>query len=443
MIVPAWINPGFQLIDGDRSWDWPALAAFSEDIRSRLPSGSRIAVTGRSVATLLAALIACERARVELVMLRGEAARPAGASLLIEPDGRFAPLSPSTVTTRECAILLPTSGTTGTPKLVRHDLIRIIGRVRGGHEPDARWLLTYEPTAFAGLQVIFNAVSAGATLIAHPGATPPQLAQLMAEQKATHVSATPSIWRWWLRLPQWQPPALNTLTLGGEAADQTLLDQLTRLFPTARRRDIYASTEAGVIYILRDGKAGFPAAWLDTGIEGVGLRIADGVLEVHTPRAMLSYAGGEKLPFTRDGWLVTGDLVERMGKRVYFAGRADAQVAVDGVTVAPERIEQFLLQVPGVQEALVRPMPFLAAAEAERQPRSGLGAERTTFNLSLAKGATLGASVIAAPGIAPGILEAEIGRHFASLPPAEQPHSIRFVESIDLTRSGKKARRAA
>ena len=54
MIVPAWINPGFQLIDGDRQWDWPAVAALADDIRARVPSGGRVAVTGRSVATLLA-----------------------------------------------------------------------------------------------------------------------------------------------------------------------------------------------------------------------------------------------------------------------------------------------------------------------------------------------------------------------------------------------------
>ncbi|MBI1320964.1 MAG: AMP-binding protein [Candidatus Hydrogenedens sp.] len=416
MIVPAWINPAFHLLEGERRWDWPQIAELSERIRAKLPVGGRIAVTGRSVGTLLATLIACERARIEVVLLRGDAPRPAGASVLIEADGRFAPLAPSVDTTNECAVLMPTSGTSGAPKLVRHDLIRLMGRIRGGREPGARWLLAYEPTAFAGLQVLFSAVAAGATLIAEPGAAPARLAELMVTHQATHVSAPPSLWRCWLRLPDWSPPRLAMVTLGGEAADQALLDRLSRSFPGAKLRDIYASTEAGAVYSVRDGRAGFPAAWLDVGVDGVALRIANGALELRSPRAMLNYAGGEQRPYTTDGWLITGDLVERVGDRVLFCGRVGDQVAIGGTKVAPEKVEHVLLGVPGVLEVLVG---------AVAQP--GLGN-------------VLGAAVVKAPGSDAGALHVLIGRHTAALLPAEQPRLIRFVDDIALAASGKKAR---
>ena len=266
----------------------------------------------------------------------------------------------------------------------------------------------------------------------------------LAARGVTHISGTPSHWRKALMSAAIGRFLPSYVRLSGEIADQAVLDSLRRAFPDASIGHAYASTEAGVVYILRDGKAGFPAAWLDTGIEGVALRIADGVLEIRNPRSMLSYAGGEKPPYTADGWLVTGDLVERIGKRVHFCGRADAQVRVDGMTVAPERIEQLLLQVPGVQEAVVHPIPATASTAGARTPPvwSPQGSDRG-FELSPGNANALAADVIAAPGTAPEVLKAEIGRHFASLAQAEQPRLIRLVPSIDLTRSGKKARPSA
>jgi len=53
---------------------------------------------------------------------------------------------------------------------------------------------------------------------------------------------------------------VRQITIGGEAVDQVTLDQLRAAFPGARISQIYASTEAGALFAVRDGRAGFPAA---------------------------------------------------------------------------------------------------------------------------------------------------------------------------------------
>ncbi len=415
MIVPAWINPSFQLIEDGRTYDWVSLSALADRLQPDLPLGSRVAVTARSVATLIAALIAAQRVGVELVLLRGASPRPAGAAVQIGPGGKLVRLGPGVSTADNgFAVLIPTSGTTGEPKLVRQDFTRLIGRIRGNHSSESRWLLTYEPTAFGGIQVIMAAVTAGALLVAAPRADSGRLARLAVEHRVTHLSATPCVWRTLLTELQTADLPLQAVTLGGDITDQPLLDQLAARFPHARVRQIYASSEAGVVFTVADGKAGFPAEWLESGVDDVILRVRRGALQVRCPRAMHSYAGGENRPFTVDGWLVTGDLVERVGDRMLFTGRIETLVDVDGTKVSPAKVETALLGLPGVSDVLV------AASDP---------ADRLT------------AIVVPCPGTDTDALGSTIRRHAATmLTPAEQPREILYVDHIELALSGKKVR---
>ena len=419
MIVPAWFNPSFTLIEDGTTHDWTSINALAEKLQPELPLGSRIAVTARSVATLLAALVAAQRVDVELVLLRGAMSRFAGASVQIAKDGKLVRLGPGiSVNAQGFAVLIPTSGTTGEPKLVRQDFTRLIGRILGGHGRDSRWLLTYEPTAFGGLQVILAAVTAGAELIASPGADSAALARLALERRVTHVSATPSVWRTLLAVFGAGPlPPLRVMTLGGDIVDQPLLDRLAATFPKTRLRRIYASSEAGVVFTVGDTKAGFPADWLENGVGDVELRIRNGVLHVKSPRAMINYAGGEARPFTRDGWIDTGDLVERVGDRVLFTGRIETLVEINGVRVSPAKAEVAILEVPGVADVLVEMLKDADGRDA------------------------LTALVAAKPGANTETLRDKIRRHLETrLTPAERPWRFEFTDFIELALSGKKAR---
>ena len=421
MIVPAWINPRFQVIEEGKTHDWASINALAEALGPQLPLGSRVAVTARSVPTLLAALVAAQRVGVELVLLRGAMSRFAGASVQIAKDGQLVRLGPGiSVNAQSFAVLIPTSGTTGEPKLVRQDFTRLIRRVRGGHGHDSRWLLTYEPTAFGGLQVILAAVAAGAVLVAAPAVDSAELARLALQNRVTHISATPCVWRTLLAEFGATPPPLRVVTLGGDIVDQPLIDRLAASFPKALLRRIYASSEAGVVFSSSETRAGFPEEWLESGIGDVELRIRNGTLQVKSPGAMLSYAGGEARPFTRDGWLMTGDLVERVGDRVMFTGRFETLVTVNGVKVSPAKAEVAILEVPGVLDVLVRAVPDSAGGDA------------------------LATTVAVKPGTNTEILTDRIRRHLETrLAPAERPWRIDFTDHIELALSGKKVRATA
>ena len=52
------------------------------------------------------------------------------------------------------------------------------------------------------------------------------------------------------------------MRLSGEIADDSILSGLAAAFPTRAIEHAFASTEAGVVFVVSDGRAGFPAEWL-------------------------------------------------------------------------------------------------------------------------------------------------------------------------------------
>jgi len=314
-------------------------------------------------------------------------------------------------------ILLLTSGTSGRPKMAAHDLASLTARIRAS-DSGGTWLLTYSATAFAGLQVVLTAILTGSRLVTSTTRSIADLFRKAVAHGVTHASATPTFWRHWLLASGGaaQPP-LRQITIGGEAVDQATLDRLAERYPQARITHIYASTEAGSLFAVNDRRAGFPAAWLDTGIDGVSLRIVDGLLEVKSPRRMRAYRSQDADPASADGWLRTGDLVEQQGDRVLFCGRGDRIVNVGGYKVAPERVERVLLEVAGVADAYVYPRA------------NAITGNVLMADLLIDRHADAAAVVAAAKAHA----EKALQKH-------ERPARVAVVDTLQVADSGKKTR---
>jgi acyl-CoA synthetase (AMP-forming)/AMP-acid ligase II len=254
-------------------------------------------------------------------------------------------------------VLMTTSGTTGRPKVAAHTLDSLLSRVRAGASLPAnregKWLLTYQPTGFAGIQVLLTAVLSGGVVVAPEQRTPAGFYEAARRHGVTQISATPTFWRSFLMVAPPDTIDLRQITLGGEASDQATLDRLKAAFPRARITHIYASTEAGVVFAVHDGREGFPRAWLEKPNQGVELRIRDGFLQIKTLNAMRGYVTEATQPLLDDGWLATADSCEIMGDRVRIVGRQDSTINVGGSKVYPLAVETFLLSLPGVLEARV------------------------------------------------------------------------------------------
>ena len=166
-----------------------------------------IVVTHTSdVAYLAAALATCEERQVPVVLahasLREEEVRElcqdVGAPAFLNGALEWVPVSGSMkALAGPFTVSLMTSGTTGRPKLVRHRLDRLLGRIATTPAPPTqqRWLLGYQPTGFAGLQVVLHALCTGGAVVQAADRRPANLAVAAETFGATHISGTPTFWR--------------------------------------------------------------------------------------------------------------------------------------------------------------------------------------------------------------------------------------------------------
>jgi acyl-coenzyme A synthetase/AMP-(fatty) acid ligase len=252
-----------------------------------------------------------------------------------------------------------TSGTTGVPKMVMHDFAGLTGAIAAASPADgaAVWGTFYDIRRYGGLQIYLRAVLGGASLVLSSAGEPvaDHLARL-ARHGVTHLSGTPSHWRRALMNPAIGLIAPRYVRLSGEIADQAVLDSLRAAFPDAAVGHAYASTEAGVAFDVNDGLAGFPADYIDAVRNGVAMKVgADGSLRIRSPRTASRYVGGEANLFDADGFVDTGDILERRGERYYFVGRKGGIINIGGLKVHPEEVEAVINRHPRVRMSLVRP----------------------------------------------------------------------------------------
>jgi len=241
--------------------------------------------------------------------------------------------------------VLFTSGTTGEPKRIAHTLESLSRGVRADGGRDFTWGLLYDPNRMAGTQVLLQGLRSGAPIIAPSLHSPlPERLAMFVEAGVTAISASASQWRQILQAPNARQMPLRQITLGGEIADQLILDALRVAFPDARIIHVFAATETGTAFSVTDGLSGFPVSYLTDPPRGVELQIRDDILHVKAPGSSVA---------DQDGFVSTGDVVETVGDRVHFRGRASGIVNVGGTNVSPEAVETILREHPDVVEAVV------------------------------------------------------------------------------------------
>ena len=271
-------------------------------------------------------------------------------------------------------ITIFTSGTTGQPKQVRHTVPTLTRSVRIG----------------AGYRGQFNRSRSEVNAVLESAAI-------------THLSATPTFYR--LLLPVEKAfEKVQRVTLGGEKSDRKLYDFIRQLFPCARINNVYASTEAGSLFAARGENFQIPE-----NLSGK-FRVEDSELLIH--KSLL----GESGSFQYSGdYYRTGDLIEWVdeSKGIFrFKSRKNELVNTGGYKVNPEEVEAVLLQLEGVQQAVVY-----------GKPNSVLGN-------------VLCAELKVLPGME--LTELQIRRYLqGKLQDFKIPRRIKFVEQFLLTRTGK------
>lgn len=281
----------------------------------------------------------------------------------------------------DTAYVIYTSGTSGKPKgtLVSHTgVINMVAAVQdlvAETDPKAQTILQFAAMVFdAHVCETFLALTQGHHLCIASERMRQDLSLLLKylEQWQINVALLPPALL--TTYPEF-PRSLHTLLLGGESTSQDIVDHYRHC--PIRLVNAYGPTEASVLVTLNSDWQE-SAKDLGQAIAGVQLVVVDqymnpvpdgvmGELCISGPALAKGYLNQSELtdksfvtnPFCFEPGFErlyhTGDLVCRSSDgRFQYQGRLDHQVKINGYRIELDEIEQSLLNVPSVQQAVVR-----------------------------------------------------------------------------------------
>lgn len=161
---------------------------------------------------------------------------------------------------------------------------------------------------------------------------------------------------------------IHEITTAGAKLDPSLLSQAQTHFPNARIHEYYGASELGFISLNTHGphsssapahSVGHPFAHVALSIRKNGVEVPQGfpgTIFVHGDLAIEGYIwGGRNSGFRREGpWATVGDIGQlNTDGSLSILGREGGMVITSGHNVYPQEIENALVNIPGIESAVV------------------------------------------------------------------------------------------
>lgn len=260
------------------------------------------------------------------------------------------------------ATVVFTSGSTGVPKAALHTFGNHYFSAIGSNANIAlaagdRWLHSLPLYHVGGLSIVFRCLISGAA-IALPEPDAP-LGRSISELRATHVSLVSTQLLRLLR-EETDLEGLKAVLTGGGPTPEDLVDEaLSRGLPvhtsyglTEMASQVATTRRGASREELRTAGRVLPHREVSVSVEGEILVRGDTLFAGYVER------GKTGLPAGAGGWFRTGDLGRLDGAgRLCVLGRRDNLFVSGGENVRPEEIEEALLRIAGVEEAVAVPVP--------------------------------------------------------------------------------------
>ena len=244
-----------------------------------------------------------------------------------------------------------TSGTTGEPKAILHDLeacLRPFDVPRKGNVT----LLFFAPDHMGGLNTLFYALCTGGTVVCVRERTPGEVCAAIERHHVQFLPSSPTFLRLLLLAEAHQRHDLSSLqliTFGSEPMHEQTLKRLQEAMPSVRFHQVYGTAE---LVTLRSEPRAPGSRWLRLRPDNYDVKIKDGTLWVKTESAMVGYLNAPS-PFDEEGWFDTDDKVETDGEFIRILGRETDIINVGGEKVYPAEVEDVIMEMPNVSDATV------------------------------------------------------------------------------------------
>jgi O-succinylbenzoic acid--CoA ligase len=405
-------------------------------IATRVPA---LALTPRADTASLLWLYAALATGTPLLLLHGRAT-PVEREHLLRVSGAHEPPKPLSggdlvlPEVAESAILaiLPTSGSTGAPRLVKLSRRALVASAHAsarnlGWEKRDRWLLCLPLAHAGGLSIVTRCLLARQTVLLFEPGSEGTLARIAELREvlggATLASLVPSVLASLLDAGFSPSEDLRAVLLGGAGCSP----ELARRAHVARVPLLtsYGLTETASQVVTRRYAERYQPLPVRRGVvssghslPGVTLRLEADTISVNAASLFSGYVGETARALDERGFFVTSDRGE-LGDdgELYVRGRRDDVIVSGGENVDPLEVEAELLALPGVHGACVFGTPSEKFGEI-------------VSAVLVARDAALGV-----PGHLAELLADRLARH-------KVPRRVVLAETLPLGASGKVDRRA-
>jgi acyl-CoA synthetase (AMP-forming)/AMP-acid ligase II len=250
-------------------------------------------------------------------------------------------------------LVLFSSGSTGEPKAMVHDLDRLISSYKGKSTKSLRILVFLMFDHIGGINTLFNAVATGLTMVLPQNRDATYVASLIEKHGVNILPASPTFLNLLLMSNahrDYDLSSLRLITYGTEPMPDSLLTRLHEQFPRAKFVQTFGTSETG---INKTKSKSSDSTYMKLAEGDIEHKIVDGELWLRSDTQIEGYINRSNENFTEDGWFKTGDIVEEDDDGyIKIVGRSKEVINVGGEKVKPTEVESEVMKMDKVDDCL-------------------------------------------------------------------------------------------
>ena len=272
------------------------------------------------------------------------------------------------------AVVMHTSGTTGTPKQVHVPELALANRAKISGEllalgPGARLVIGGLFHHIAGVGNVAAGLANDTTLILYP-AFSVDVWRRLGEVTPTHAITVPSVIEVLLAADELALPNLQVLYYGASPIHPDTLRRIQQRHPHIELVQMFGQTEGSPLTVLTAEDHRLAVAGNEKLLTSVGRAVPGATLRISSPGSdgigeVWAHCG-HSFVVDVNGWQHTGDMGYLDDGYLYLTGRKGDMIISGGENVFPIEVERVLERHPRVSEAAVVGYPDRRLGEAIR-----------------------------------------------------------------------------
>ena len=253
----------------------------------------------------------------------------------------------------KAGLILFSSGSTGEPKAIIHDLDNLINSYQNRKIKDLNTLIFLTFDHIGGIDTMMRIFSIGGTLTIPSTRQAEEICRLIEQHEVNVLPSSPTFLNLMLISglhKKYDLGSLKIIAFGAEPMPESLLLKLKDIFPGVELQQKFGTSETNAVKVT--SRSDSLLMKLDD--PNIEYKIVDNELWLKSKTQALGYLNAPMDSFTEDGWFKTGDLVETTEDGyIKIIGRNKEVINVGGEKVLPAEVEAVLLAHEAIDDAMV------------------------------------------------------------------------------------------